>query len=111
MSPGQPIKLSDLDKSRMKCGGLLNKHFCKKSNIPCDSAEIANFRFSHYKSMETISCPAFLSDQNKNIFFLFYYMFNVEIIDLMVSEEMSSENVDGQTGAGCRMPEPMAQVS
>ena len=26
----QPIKLSDLDKSRMKHGGLLNKHFCKK---------------------------------------------------------------------------------
>ena len=26
----QPIKLSDLDKSRMKRGGLLNKHFSKK---------------------------------------------------------------------------------
>ena len=26
----QPIKLSDLDKSRMKRGRLLNKHFCKK---------------------------------------------------------------------------------
>ena len=25
----QPIKSSDLDKSRMKRGGLLNKHFCK----------------------------------------------------------------------------------
>ena len=30
MSPRQPIKSSDLDKSRMKHGGLLNKHFCKK---------------------------------------------------------------------------------
>ena len=30
MSPRQPIKLSDLDKSRMKHGGLLNKHFCEK---------------------------------------------------------------------------------
>ena len=30
MSPRQPIKLSDLDKSRMKHGGLLNKHFCKR---------------------------------------------------------------------------------
>ena len=30
MSPRQPIKLSDLDKSRMKHAGLLNKHFCKK---------------------------------------------------------------------------------
>ena len=60
MSPRQPIKLSDLDKSRMKHGGLLNKYFCKKkktnSNIPNDLAEIVNFHFSHYKSMETISC-------------------------------------------------------
>ena len=57
MSPCQPIKSSDLDKSRMKHGGLLNKHFCKKlSNIPNDLAEIVNFHFSHYKSMETLSC-------------------------------------------------------
>ena len=61
MSPRQPIKLSDLDKSRMKHGGLhgglLNKYFCKKkSNIPNDLAEIVNFHFSHYKSMGTISC-------------------------------------------------------
>ena len=52
MSPRQPIKLSDLDKSRLKHGGLLNKYFCKKkSNIPNDLAEIVNFHFSHYKSM------------------------------------------------------------
>ena len=59
MSPCQPIKLSDLDKSRMKHGGLLNKHFCKKinSNIPNDLAEIVKFHFSHYKSMRlNISC-------------------------------------------------------
>ena len=57
MSPRQPIKSSDLDKSRMKDGRLLNKHFCKKkSNIPNDLAEIVNFHFSHYKSMETLSC-------------------------------------------------------
>ena len=30
MSPRQPIKLSDLDKSGMKHGGLLNKYLCKK---------------------------------------------------------------------------------
>ena len=30
MSPCQPIKSSDLDKIRMKHGGLLNKHFCEK---------------------------------------------------------------------------------
>ena len=57
MLPSQPIKSSNLDKSRMKHGGLLNKHFCKKkSNIPNDLAEIVNFHFSHYKSMETLSC-------------------------------------------------------
>ena len=58
MSPRQPIKLSDLDKSRMKHGGLLNTYFCKKknSNIPNNLAEIFNFHFSHYKSMGTISC-------------------------------------------------------
>ena len=58
MLPSQPIKSSDLDKSRMKHGGLLNKHFCKKkSNIPNDLAEIVNFHFSHYKSMETFKLP------------------------------------------------------
>ena len=57
MSPRQPIKSSNLDKSRMKHGGLLNKYFCKKnSNIPNDLAEIVNFHFSHYKSFGTISC-------------------------------------------------------
>ena len=58
MSPCQPIKLSDLDKSRMKHGGLLIKNSCKKknSNIPNDLAEIVNFHFSHYKSLGTISC-------------------------------------------------------
>ena len=42
----------------MKRGGLLNKHFCKKIflNIPNDLADIVNFHFSHYKSMETLSC-------------------------------------------------------
>ena len=31
MWPRQTIKLSNLDKSRMKHGRLLNKHFCKKN--------------------------------------------------------------------------------
>ena len=55
MSPRQPIKLSDLDKSRMKHGGLFNKYFCKEknSNIPNVLAEIVNFHFSHCKSMGT----------------------------------------------------------
>ena len=47
MSPQQPIKLSDLCKSHMTRRGLLNKHFCKKSNIPNETAEIANFHFSY----------------------------------------------------------------
>ena len=33
VSPREPIKSSDLGKSRMKHGGLLNKHFCKKTQI------------------------------------------------------------------------------
>ena len=54
VAPSTKIQLSDLDKSRMKHGGLLNKYFCKKkSNIPNDLAEIVNFHFSHYKSMGT----------------------------------------------------------
>ena len=57
MSPHQPIKLSDLDKSCMIHEGLLNKHICgKKSNISSETAETVNFHFSHYKSMGTISC-------------------------------------------------------
>ena len=64
MSPRQPIKLSDLDKSRMKHGGLLNKYFFFfSSNISNDLAEIVNFHFSHYKSMGTISCH---SNQSSN---------------------------------------------
>ena len=74
MLPSQPIKSRDLDKSRMKHGGLLNKLFCKKkSNIPNDLAEIVNFHFSHYKSMETVSCHSNQSSyptEIKNITFV-----------------------------------------
>ena len=58
MLPWQPIKFSDLDKIHMNRRGLLKKHFCKKKNlnICSETAKIANFHFSHYKSMETISC-------------------------------------------------------
>ena len=74
MSPCQPIKSSNLDKSPMKHGGLLNKHFCKKkSNIPNDFADIVNFHFSHYKSMETLSCHSNQSSYTteiKNITFV-----------------------------------------
>ena len=54
MLPWQPLKISDLDKIHMNRRGLL-KHFCKKNlNICSETAKIANFHFSHYKSMETI---------------------------------------------------------
>ena len=55
MSPWQPIKLRDFNKSHMKHGGLLKnscKNACKKSNIPNETAEISNFHFFHYKSKE-----------------------------------------------------------
>ena len=64
MLPRQPIESSDLDKSRVKHGGLLNKHFCKKK---------INFHFSHYKSMETLSCHSNQSSyptEIKNITFV-----------------------------------------
>ena len=34
----------------------INISVIKNSNIPNNSAEIVNFHFFHYKSMETISC-------------------------------------------------------
>ena len=74
MSPRQPIKSSDLDKSRMKHGGLCNKHFFEKNlNIPNDLAEIVHFHFSHYNSLGTISCHSNQSSYStkiKNITFV-----------------------------------------
>ena len=57
MLPWQPIKYSDLNKIHMNRRGLLKKHFCKKKNLSIcsETAKIANFHFSHYKSMEAIS--------------------------------------------------------
>ena len=56
-SPQQPIKSSDLGESHMKLTGLSNKHICEnKSNNSNERAEVMKFHFSHYKSMETISC-------------------------------------------------------
>ena len=58
MLPWQPIKFSILDKIHRNRRGLLKKHFCRNFylNICSETAKIANFHFSHYKSMETISC-------------------------------------------------------
>ena len=75
MSSRQPIKSSDLDKSRVKHGGLLNKHFCKKKNqiSPMTWQKLSTFHFSHYKSMETLSCHSNQSSyptEIKNITFV-----------------------------------------
>ena len=59
----------------------------KNSNIPNDSAEIVNFHFSHYKSIETISCHSNQSSYPtgiKNVTF----PCNMERIRLTASEEM-----------------------
>ena len=53
LGPQQPIKISDQDEGHLKRSALLNKHFSKNKN---ETAEIANFHFSHYKFMETESC-------------------------------------------------------
>ena len=51
MLPHQPIKLSDLDKSRMI------HFFGKNSNNSSETAETVNFHFSHYKSMGNYKLP------------------------------------------------------
>ena len=57
MLPWQAIKFRDLDKIHMVGRGLLKKHFYKKNlNICSETAKIANFHFSHYKSVGTICC-------------------------------------------------------
>ena len=99
----QPIRFTDLDKSRMKRRGLLNKHFCKKKipNIPNETEKIVNFLFSHYKSMGTISCHSNQSSYPSGIKNTTFrsptyrcYMWNMRRIGLTASEEMSFENVD-----------------
>ena len=53
----EPIKFSDLDKIHMNRRELLKKHVCNKNlNICSETAKIANFHLSHYKSVATISC-------------------------------------------------------
>ena len=53
LGPQQPIKINDQDEGHLKRSALLNKQFSKCKN---ETAEIAIFHFSHYKSMETESC-------------------------------------------------------
>ena len=98
----QPIKFSDLDKIHMNHRGLLKKYFCKKKknlNIYRETAKIASFHFSHYKSMETISCHrtrVLIRLGQKTILFIPHrcYVWNMVKISFMTSEETSFENVD-----------------
>ena len=113
MLPWQPITFSDLDKIHMNLRGLLKKHFCKKNLNTCsETANIANFHFSHYKSVETISFHSNQSSypiETKNKIIRSprpayrRYMWNLVRIGFMASEEMSFENVDGRrrTDDGC----------
>ena len=84
----------------------------KSLNICSETAKIANFHFSHYKSMETIcyhSNQEFLSDWNKKTkLFLspIYrcYMWNMQRIGFTASEEKSFANVDDWWTDGRQMP-------
>ena len=97
-SPRQPIKLSDLDKSHMQHGGLLNIHICEKrnSNISSETAETINFHFSRYKSMGTICCHSNQSSYLTGIKNTAFVQANVlsmyasfSFIPLMDSEKMN----------------------
>ena len=112
ISPCQPIKLRDLYKSRMKCGGLLNKHFCKQnSNISNASAEIVNFHFFHYKSMETISCHSNQSSYPTGIKNVTSFPLSVDANYVQYGKNRTHsfrgdvfKNVDGRTIDRRRMP-------
>ena len=57
LHPPQPIKSSDLDKSCINMEDYsINISVIKKIKYPYDLAETVNFHFSHYKSMESLSC-------------------------------------------------------
>ena len=80
----------------------------KNLNICSETANIATFHLSHYKSMETISCHSNQSPYpigTKNTIIcsphLKCYMWNIERIGFTASEKKSIENVDGRTDAWC----------
>ena len=57
MLPRQPIKLRETDKSLITVENYsINISVKINSIIPYETVEISNFLFSHYKSIETISC-------------------------------------------------------
>ena len=102
MLPWQPVKFRDFDKIHMNRRGLLKKHFCRKKNLNVcsETAKIATFHFSHYKSMETVS---FHSNQSSYLIgtktiirspISRCYVCNMERINFTASEGTSLENVD-----------------
>ena len=57
MLPRQPIKLRESDKSLITVENYSTNITVEiNSIIPYETVEISNFHFSHYKSIETISC-------------------------------------------------------
>ena len=57
MLPRQPIKLRESDKSLITVENYsINISVKVKFYYPYETVEISNFHFSHYKSIETISC-------------------------------------------------------
>ena len=72
----------------MKHRDILNKHFCKdKIQIPTIGPEkIANFHFSHYKSMETIATKVLIRLEYKTKIILILYTKNKLInLDMVYS--------------------------
>ena len=104
--------------------GLLKKHFCKKKknlNICSETAKTANFHFSHYKSMETVSC---LSDWDKKQYYSFplpidamceIWQESASWLQRRCHLKMLTTDNDGQTTDTCLhyklTYEPLAQVS
>ena len=84
----------------------------KNLNICSETAKIANFHFSHYKSMETISCHSNQSSypigtKNTIIHSTPIYrccMWNMETFSFTASENMLFEKADRQTTDGQWMP-------
>ena len=116
MSSKHPNKLTDLDKSHTKHGGVLIEHIFKtKTYISNETAEIVNFTFFIVSLLKlyvviatrvlirpeqnTFICPLPLSPTYKS------YLLNMKIC-LTASEEKSFENVhDGRRWTdGRRIP-------
>ena len=114
MLPWQPIKFSDLDKFHMTRRGLLKKHFCRKKNlnICSETAKLATFHFSHYKSLETKSCHSNQSSYpigTKNIILsphlqMLYVKYGKNRLHGFRGEVF--ENVDGRATDACTPPPP-----